>query len=422
MATLPKALSTPELWLIWLIEAINYGVHVIWRPTSWNPTSVSIGYALWAMQLACFARCQSIDPGIIAESWCPDDESHSEASVCKRSGRRLPPRALYVRHAGAAIAGLDHHCFWIGTPIGYRNRKFFILFIGYSAVFCAMGAAHSAYEIGVAAPSRLGAPPLLDSLAATAVEAYEANREPPPSPISLMNGAERVRLTGRAVLFAAWAWAGDMHGRALDAAQAWYLCAVCITLVANTVAAVLLGFLTLSQTLLAAFNRTTVAPLDTRYDVGLRANWAQVFGARPLLWLLPVMGDGPTVDGMHYPLSPRWVDQKRALRARQCSPDEQSPPPSELLEHVDGTTHAQQAAPIDASTPGGRRKRPSTALELMRSVCRGPLRFFARLLRGWLLFCEQRFCCGVIGVGTLRLFGKLILIARQGPRPKLRVD
>jgi len=139
-----RAFSTHLLTVIWLIEALNYGVHVIFRPEPWNAVSVASGYALWAVQLVSLARCQLTDPGSVSDEW----EAQAKAGVvpstaCKRSGRLLPPRARYVRRAGRVIVGFDHYCFWLGTPIGFRNRKFFILFVLYSALFCAMGSLHS---------------------------------------------------------------------------------------------------------------------------------------------------------------------------------------------------------------------------------------------------------------------------------------
>ena len=52
-----RAFGTYLLGVIWLIEALNYCVHVIFRPEPWNAVSVVTGYALWAVQLASLARC-----------------------------------------------------------------------------------------------------------------------------------------------------------------------------------------------------------------------------------------------------------------------------------------------------------------------------------------------------------------------------
>ena len=65
-------------------------------------------------------------------------------------------------------------------------------------------------------------------------------------------------------------------------------------------------------------NRTTLAPNERRYDVGLVANVRQVMGRQAALWLLPIEGAGPTVDGIHWPLSPDA--DKHAREARDTPP------------------------------------------------------------------------------------------------------
>ena len=62
---------------------------------------------------------------------------------------------------------------------------------------------------------------------------------------------------------------------------------------------------------------TLTLPL-TRYDVGLVANVRQVMGRQAALWLLPIEGAGPTVDGIHWPLSPDA--DKHAREARDTPP------------------------------------------------------------------------------------------------------
>lgn len=43
-----------------------------------------------------------------------------------------PDRAHHCRILGRCILRMDHHCVWIGNTVGFRNHKFFLLFIGYS--------------------------------------------------------------------------------------------------------------------------------------------------------------------------------------------------------------------------------------------------------------------------------------------------
>eukprot|EP00966_Prymnesium_polylepis_P083714 1939009-Prymnesium_polylepis.1 len=69
----------------------------------------------------------------------------------------------------------------------------------------------------------------------------------------------------------------------------------------------------LHQLLLVAFNRTTLDPVDWRYDVGVCANWVQIFGRRATMWPLPLQGDGPGCNGLSWPLSPHWASHAGAV-------------------------------------------------------------------------------------------------------------
>ena len=57
---LRATVQTPWLVPIWGLETLNYVVHALWRPVAWNLWSQTAGYALWALQLACFFRCQLV--------------------------------------------------------------------------------------------------------------------------------------------------------------------------------------------------------------------------------------------------------------------------------------------------------------------------------------------------------------------------
>jgi hypothetical protein len=285
---LGSAVGTPGLCGIWALEAMNYLVHVVLRPTPWNRVSTVAGYSLWALQLMCLARFQMVDPGRPSQNWIADaQEGLQPATVCERSGELLPPRAAYVRSAGGVVLGLDHMCFWLGRPVGLRNRKFFVLFICYSACFCTMGAMHSLYALVCALPEHLPAPDQAP-LAAVDGSGWMASHcryvgGLPPS----LHGAIAERRIGAAVL------------ETFSALHGWF-------------AAVL--------HMLERASAAGVQPEDSRYDVGFGANVRQVFGASMVLWPLPTLSDSLGDGYESFPLNPnggRLLDTGRWRRNRK---------------------------------------------------------------------------------------------------------
>ena len=48
-------------------------------------------------------------------------------------------------------------------------------------------------------------------------------------------------------------------------------------------------------------NETTIEGPSPEFHVGMTRNWRQVMGRERRLWFLPVYGDGPDGDGIHWP-------------------------------------------------------------------------------------------------------------------------
>ena len=390
------------------IEVLNYATHVVLRPTPWNGWSVCIGYVLWAMQLCCFSRLQIADPGTQPLDWEHLAAAGVErAEVCGRSGQLVPARARYSRRAGAVVLGLDHYCHWLGVPIGFGNRKLFILFIGYSTFFCAMGCAHSAHDLIWGEPARLALPSLLDALRGESSSAASDRA---------VNGGEWVAYILLRSMERAGSWLVRLLARAHAEEHLDYLSALIASVAINAAATVLLFFLTLQQLALSAFNRTTLEPNNPRYDRGLQANWRQIFGGRALFWALPLLGGGtegggPVGDGVHWADSTRWEHaQARAeARAQEATARARRAPTKLLLDPA-----TQPPLPPGVAGRGrwaldrhhGRSGSSLTAASL--SV----LQRLRALARWW----ESRLCCGVMTIGSLRLVLRLRDLVRQRAR------
>jgi palmitoyltransferase len=133
---------------------------------------------------------------------------------------------------------MDHFCPWVGNTVGFRNYKYFLLFLFYTVLTCWAGCFLS---IG--------------------------------STIRLMS-------------------AQDIAGRDINQ--------IVFTFVAGVFAIVLTIF-TGQHVWLVFNNLTTLESMDRNrlktnaYDLGRSANWLQVFGRDTKLWALPVhtaLGDG----------------------------------------------------------------------------------------------------------------------------------
>ena len=152
-----RAFATYSLIAIWAFEGLNFCAHVALRPVPWNTVSQAIGYLLWALQLWSLAACQLAEPAQPTPEWVARAKNGEVvSSTCHVTGEPLPPRARYVRRAGMIVLGFDHWCFWLGTPVGFSNRKAFLLFLWYSTLFTMYGAAHTLFELLGWHPARLG--------------------------------------------------------------------------------------------------------------------------------------------------------------------------------------------------------------------------------------------------------------------------
>lgn len=48
-------------------------------------------------------------------------------TYCKKCPMERPERAHHCNHCNVCILRMDHHCPWIGSCVGFRNHKFFVL-------------------------------------------------------------------------------------------------------------------------------------------------------------------------------------------------------------------------------------------------------------------------------------------------------
>jgi len=145
---------------------------------------------------------------------------------------------------------MDHFCPWVVNTVGFYNRKFFVLFLGYTLLACLWSLATSI--------------PLILALKDQKGHGEELRR------IGARWGSNRLMVA--------------MLGMLLDAALSVML--LCFA-----------GF----HCRMVLLNETTIEGPSPVYNINPRANWEQVFGTNSWLWFLPVYGGGPAGDGVHWP-------------------------------------------------------------------------------------------------------------------------
>ena len=57
-------------------------------------------------------------------------------NFCKKCDLITPPRAMHCFLCNRCVLGMDHHCPWLATCIGYHNHAYFFLFLFYVVVGC----------------------------------------------------------------------------------------------------------------------------------------------------------------------------------------------------------------------------------------------------------------------------------------------
>ncbi|DAZ95221.1 TPA: hypothetical protein N0F65_003456 [Lagenidium giganteum] len=70
-----------------------------------------------------------------------DDEAADATRYCERCDQPKPLRVHHCSQCQRCVFRMDHHCPWTSNCVGWNNKKYFLLFLLYTTLSCAVFAA-----------------------------------------------------------------------------------------------------------------------------------------------------------------------------------------------------------------------------------------------------------------------------------------
>ena len=109
-----------------------------------------IFHILTALSLVSYYRAVVTDPGCIPDTceWREDNsdslkslirerkKSNGSLRFCNKEKKYKPDRAHFCSPMGRNVLKLDHYCPWLANAVGFRNHKYFFLFLLYGTIAC----------------------------------------------------------------------------------------------------------------------------------------------------------------------------------------------------------------------------------------------------------------------------------------------
>eukprot|EP00927_Polykrikos_kofoidii_P072552 TRINITY_DN68655_c0_g1_i1.p1 TRINITY_DN68655_c0_g1~~TRINITY_DN68655_c0_g1_i1.p1 ORF type:complete len:285 (+),score=39.05 TRINITY_DN68655_c0_g1_i1:241-1095(+) len=262
-----------------IVLSLIMGIHctyvfVVYGPKLWHPGAVLclfVYHISFINLLLSFYQCIMTDPGVVPPNWgfYMGDET-KRRRYCKMCNVWKPDRTHHCSICNRCILNMDHHCPWINNCVGFYNRKFFIQLLLYVyGSICVI-------------------------IVSTLVDLYyrilALTRRSPHS-------STTISFIGLSILI------GLM----------FLMCLLLLITLTN--------FIKFHMKLVLD-NYTTIENLEredgakSKFDIGRRRNWEQVFGANPSLWWLPLhtQASRPIGDGVRWRVHyTRVIDEDEEL-------------------------------------------------------------------------------------------------------------
>jgi len=213
--------------------------------------------SLFIVALVAYFRTMFTDPGGV-----PPDSSSIRVTEfeygtqnprqCSKCHNIKPDRSHHCSTCHTCVLMMDHHCPWVNNCVGFRNYKFFTLFLLYTSFvaisFLATSIPYLALTLGVLRSDE-GWTYLSDS-----------------------GEWELIIQVGIQSFFGLF-WGIGLFG---------------------------FGMMNVNHAMHNTTTLQSMSGIENKYDIGTQLNFQSIFGENPLLWFLPVLT--LVGDGVHFPI------------------------------------------------------------------------------------------------------------------------
>jgi len=254
-------------------------VFAVWGPKLWaghaHALAILLFYHVFFVSLLfAFYQCVMTDPGVVPPNWgfYMGDET-KRRRYCKMCNVWKPDRTHHCSICNRCILNMDHHCPWINNCVGFYNRKFFIQLLVY-------------VYLSLAVVVLFTIPELFSRVA------------------SLLSASISGNTSLDAIIY-------NVTSLVIGLAFVMAILLICT----------LTNFIVFHMKLVLE-NFTTIENLEreegarSKFDIGHRRNWEQVFGSNAWMWWLPMhtQVSRPIGDGVRWRVHyTRVIDEDEEL-------------------------------------------------------------------------------------------------------------